>query len=73
MSNPAPEVKSKVSPVKMEFKEQVVVFENDEDMSDGDDPRTGTQLVNNESLAQCSQDSETNLAAYSVSSAVTIK
>ena len=71
--NPVQEVKSKVSPVKMEFKEQVVVFENDDDMSDGDDPRTGTQLVNNESLAQCSQDSETNLAAYSVSSALTIK
>jgi hypothetical protein len=30
------------------------MFDNDENMSDGDDPRTGTQLVNNESLAQCS-------------------
>ena len=33
----------------------------DDEMSD-EDPRTGTQLVNNESLAQCSQDSETNIS-----------
>ncbi len=42
LSNPVLEVKSKVSPVKMEYKEQVVVFEDDDDMSDGDDPRTST-------------------------------
>ena len=45
------------------------MFNDDEDMSDGDDPRTGTQLVNNESLAQCSQDSETNLTPFSISNA----
>jgi len=38
-----------------------MVNDFDEDMSDEDDPRTGTQLVNNESLAQCSQDSEPNV------------
>ena len=51
-----------MSPVQTQFKEQIVMVNDfDEDMSDEDDPRTGTQLVNNESLAQCSQDSEPNV------------
>ena len=44
------EQKSKTSPIKSEFKEQVIVFEDVDEMSDGD-PRTATQLVNNESFA----------------------
>jgi len=49
------ESKGKVSPVQTQFKEQLVVVNDfDDEMSDDDDPRTGTQLVNNASFAHCS-------------------
>ena len=39
-----------------DYQENIVQLqESDEEMSD-EDPRTNTQLMNNESLAQCSQD-----------------
>ena len=47
-----------------------MVGDFDEDMSEDEDPRTGTQLVNNESLAQCSQDSEPNLHSSSMTGSV---